>query len=354
MDQPSILPDTDPPPIRGRAPLVLVRPRLCLGDPQERAPDDWESGLAQLLGWLGMAAERHDSTAAPGPQAPVFAPWRGCSPAALQHGGSPALPQARFIASYGLDHPRSAPLGRAPLDVVLLSPHPSTCRPATPGGVPCLPAGILHAMLGAARSEGRGRIAVIVHARQRLALAAPDCEVLALEDALPRLVSGRAPWDAIIAMPDLRSTVFTLLAGTGGVRGAWPMLWFGADETGGRELRLVTAETAGEQGAEGQHLPLDATVLVLALALSLREAGAARAAWRLHEGWARLRDSGVAASSLGAGDAPYVNAVADSAFLALLCGGKVTSQRPQRGWLALKNAEPANSGTRTGPLRVIA
>ena len=85
-------------------------------------------------------------------------------------------------------------------------------------------------------------------------------DILTIEDALPTLMSGAANWDAIIAMPDLRSIVFTLLAHASGVSRAWPMLWIADDNA--RSLRVVTSEAPGE-GAS--RLPLDAAALVQAL-----------------------------------------------------------------------------------------
>jgi hypothetical protein len=101
------------------------------------------------------------------------------------------------------------------------------------------------------------------------------------------------------------------------------------------------------------RLPLDAPALIHALALTLHEAGMGRAAWRLHDAWARLRDSGV--TSMGRGtDAPYVSAVADDAFLTMLCRDGAVSKRPQMPWRALKNAQIANSGGHLPTLRVVA
>jgi hypothetical protein len=145
-------------------------------------------------------------------------------------------------------------------------------------------------MIRAAVAEGRERIAIIVHARQRTALAAmrlaedrslcPEgfaVDILAIQDALPALMAPGAPWDAIIAMPELRITVFILLAETSGVRGPWPMLWYKLG------VRRVTSKLRGEVRGEGTgRLPLDAPALIHALALTLHAAGKAGAALRLH------------------------------------------------------------------------
>ncbi len=327
------------------------------------APQDWEAGLEQLLGWLGIAADR--SPAASGERAAVFAPWLGWSPAAFQHGGAPGLPQALFAASYACDHPRNGRLTRGGVDLMLLSPHPAACVPDVPAGPPRLRTSVLDAMLAAARAEGRARIALIVHARQRASLAAcgrsaaqggETLDVLAIEDAIAPLATGRAPWDAIIAMPDLRSTVLALLTATSGLRGVWPMLWFDASSQGACVLRHVGGETlaVAEAGESASLLPLDATALVQTLALSLHHSGASRAAGRLHEAWAALQASGVTTTGRGAGDAPYVNAVADRAFIDLMVRPRTPGRSPRPTWLAINSAEIAISGTRMPALRVIA
>jgi hypothetical protein len=142
--------------------------------------------------------------------------------------------------------------------------------------------------------------------------------------------------------------VFTLVAEASGVRRAWPMLWFAGE--GARHVRLVSSEAPGE-GAS--RLPLDAAALVQALALVLGCGGAGQAARRLYEGWARLRDSGVITRGRGAADAPYVNAVPDETFLAMLCSDAAVSKRPQPEWRALKIAFFTNSGSQVPVLRVV-
>lgn len=350
--------------------LTVLSSRLRLAQPEEPAPDVWAAALTQLLGWLRVDTE-HLPPARPSrlPRmadwravagAPIFAPWTGWSPAAFQHGGIAGLPQAHYVASYLIDHLRgaAATARSGDCDMVLLSPHPAVCTAEYPGDVPIPRAGVMRAMICAARGEGRNRIAIILHARQRNAIARQllasgkgltgdglAIDIFTIEDALPALMSGAAAWDAVIAMPDLRSMVFTLLGHASGVERAWPMLWFGGD--GG--LRLVTSEAPGE-GAS--RLPLDAPALIHALALSLREAGLGRAAWRLHDGWARLRDSGVTTAGRG-GDGPYDSVVADGAFLDLLVRDAAVSQRQQRPWRALKIAEETNSGSKFPQLRVV-
>lgn len=359
------------------AALALVQSRFRLALPPQDPPAAWQEGLTGLLDWLGIDAEfvpaarpgrlarLADWTLVPAAGAPVFAPWLGWSPVAFQHGGVPGLPQAQFVASYLVDHARGAAPGQSGADVVLMSPHPATCAMAEAGSVPTPRPAVLKAMIRTAQGQGRERLAIILHARQRNAIAAmllaagkgltregPAIEILTIEEALAPLAAARAPWDAIIAMPDLRGTVFTLLARSAGTRGAWPMLWLtGSGEDGARAgLRMVTSEAAGEGM---RRLPLDAPALIHALALTLGAGGAGRAALRLHEAWARLRDSGVTTAGRGAEDAPYVSVVDDAAFLAMIRRDAAVSKRPQAPWRALNEEFVAFSGTQTAILRVV-
>lgn len=339
--------------------LALVDPRVRLVHPAGDVPQAWRAALDGLLGWLGIAAEM--APAASLPDAPVFAPWIGWSPAAFQHDGLKDLPQAAFVVSYLVDHPRAAPPGRGGLDMMLMSPHPAQCLREEAGAVAVPGADVLAAMIRAARAQHRERLAIVVTARQRDAVtarvsaasegltgAAGRFDILTLEQALPPLMRARAPWDAIIAMPDLRSTVFTLLGHANAVGGAWPMLWFAGEN--GQELRLVTSEVAG---GWSDQLPLDAPALILSLALALHAAGAERAALRLYEGWARLRDSGVTTASHARAAEPYASAVSDSAFVEMLCGGSAASKRPQQAWRALAHDKIASAGSQTGRLRIV-
>ncbi|WP_073973700.1 hypothetical protein [Erythrobacter donghaensis] len=372
MDQTSPISDAHlcAPSPRPRPQLALVDARLRLVHPAGGIPAEWCTALDALLGWLGIAAnilpaaprgrfKRLTDWSTPG--APLFAPWLGWSPAAFQHGGLGHLPQAQFVVSYLLDHPRSAPPGLGGPDLMLMSPHPAQCLAEAAGDVPVPRAGVLAAMIRAARAEARARLAIIVTARQRNAVATRllaagreltgaglTLDLLTLEEALPLLMGTRAPWDAVIAMPDLRSTVFTLLGHTSGVCRAWPMLWFAGE--GERALRLVTSEAAGE-GAS--RLPLDAAALIHTLALTLKAAGAARHAARLHEAWALLRDSGVTTAGNGQSGAPYAREVADDAFLAMLCRGDAVSKRPQRPWRALEEQKSAGTGSQSAHLRIV-
>lgn len=373
MDQTRPIPATlaCAPSPRLRPQLALVEARFTLAHPETEIPDEWRGALDGLLGWLGIAA---DIVPAPRPgrlkrladwtmsvtgEPALFAPWFGWSPAAFQHGGVAHLPQAQFVASYCIDHPRGAPPGLGGLDVMLMSPHPAHCIADEAGAVPVPRAGVLTAMIRAARTEARERIAIIVTARQRNAVATRllaaakvangagvTLDILTLEEALPVLTRPRTPWDAVIAMPDLRSTVFTLLAHAGGARRAWPMLWFAGEGA----LRLVTSEAPGEAMS---RLPLDAPALIHALALTLHAAGAERPAARLHEAWALLRDSGIGIAGQGTESAPYASDVSDGAFIAMLCRDGAVSKRPQQSWRALKNEKNAKAGSKNPPLRVI-
>ncbi len=373
MDQTSPISDAPvlAPSPRNRPQLALVEARFRLVHPAGEIPEESRTALDALLGWVGIAAEivpaerprglkRLGDWAMPG-TTPVFAPWLGWSPAAFQHGGFAHLPQAQFVVSYLLDHPRAAPPGLGGLDLMLMSPHPAQCMAEDGGDVPVPRAGVLTAMIRAARAQRRERLAIIVTARQRNAVATRllaagkgltgaglTLDLLTLEEALPALMRARAPWDAVIAMPDLRSTVFTLLAHASGVCRAWPMLWFAGE--GARGLRLVTSEAPGE-GAS--RLPLDAPALIHTLALTLQASGAERHAARLHEAWALLRDSGVTTAGHGQSGVPYAREVTDSAFVAMLCRGEAVSKRPQPVWRALHNNKNASGGSQTSHLRVI-
>ncbi|QDH34486.1 hypothetical protein [Porphyrobacter sp. YT40] len=356
-----------------RPALSLVTSRFALAVPPEPAPQGWAEGLERLLGWLGIDADMTALAQTPrrlprmagwalpgGASAPLFAPWTGWSPVAFQHGGLPGLPKALFAASYLIDHPRGQAGARGGVDCVLMSPHPTHCLPEDAGGPPLPSSRALAAMIHAAQREGRERLAIILTARQRNAVAKSllaagkglkrdgmTLDILTLEDALGPLTAGPPVWDAIIAMPDLRGTVFTLLAASTNVRGAWPMLWHGA--AGERALVAVTGEAPGEGVS---RLPLDAAALIHALALTLHHGGAARAAARLHDGWARLRDSGVTTPRCGDA-APYVKAVDDAAFLDLLCSDAAVSKRAQQPWRALGNEKIARDGSQMPHLRVV-
>lgn len=313
-------------------------------------PLSWSTALAQVLDWLALETA---FVPAPDRTAPVFAPWEAWSPAGFQHGGSASLPDAQFVASYCLDHGRH---GSGPVDVMLISPHPAACEAGEANAAGLPPTGTLRAMIRAAVNEGRARIAIIGHAFHRDALAhlrlasdhalCPEgtaLDILAIEEALPALMKPAAPWDAVIAIPDLRGIVFTLLAETSGVHGPWPMLWHK------RGLRRVTCEVRGD-GSVRQ--PLDAPALVQTLALTLHAAGRTQAALQLHEAWARLRESGVTTPSRGSA-APYATELPDAELIGMLCAGDASPSRAPGGWAALKKQTMLIFGSQIASLRVI-
>jgi hypothetical protein len=342
----------------GSAPrLALVSDGMRFVRPAVAAPEGWGPATDDLLGWLGIdAGFMPAGTPAARNAAPVFAPWTSWCPTAFQNGGAASLPEADFAASYCLGDPRAGADRRcAPFDVMLLSPHPQACD----DGLPRMD--VLRAMIRAAVAEGRARIAIIVTARCRTAIARLDLaedgelcpegvslDLLAMEQAIPRLMASAAPWDAVIAMPDLRGTVFAMLAETSGVGGPWPMLWHG------RGLRQICCEMPGEAEGDGAaDLPVDADVLALALTLALRAAGRQRDALRLYESWARLRDRGVTTHRRGS-CAPYTTAVDDAGFIALICRDTTSPRRSPELWYALKNQQrSAFSGINMRPLRVV-
>jgi len=320
--------------------LRVVEGGLALAAPPLAAGPEWEAGLAQLLGWLGIARDP-----APAPAALRFAPWLCHSPVALQGAPDGALPPADWLASYLFDPVPGPGPCRDPLDLVLMSPHPAATLPRPQ---------VLAAMLAAARAEGRSRLAIIVGAAARPAMAAHlqaeaemlageggMLEVLSVEQALPGLMAARARWQAVLVEPELRSIVFALLAETHRTTAPWPLLW-----QRGAALAMVGAESLAP--AEGP-LPLDAVLLVQALALALRRSGLVPAALRLCEGWAHQAGSGVVTATRGS-PAPYATTLADAEWLRLLCTPPAASARPVPRWGAL--AAPRLAGTDRLPVRL--
>ncbi len=357
MDKSSDLPASpcaDAAPVRCAPGLALVSSPLRLAHEANPVPQSWSAALAELAGFLGI-----DTAYVPAPDAaaPVFAPWAGWSATVFQNGGCAALPEAQFVASYCIEHGSGASGQRGGVDIALISPHPSVCK-ADAADLPGT--GTLRAMIRAAAAEGRTRIAIICHARQFGMLAALRLgedrslcgeglalEILAIEDALPALMTPGARWDAIIAMPDLRSIIFTLLGETSGVRGPWPMLWHN------RGLRRVTCEVKGEGTTKVTgRLPFDAHALIHTLALTLTSAGKGGAALRLHAAWAELRERGVTTAARGS-DAPYATEVADAEFIGLLLRDCGPARRAQVRWQALESSPRIIFGSQTSALRVI-
>ena len=348
--------------------LRLVSTGLRLAAPVGAPDAAWADAMARLLAWLDIAVDEVTPQRASGlgkvagwargmagaGGAPRFAPWQVISPVALQQASSPDLPRADWAASYLFDQGQGSAARVAPLDVMLMSAHPARCE-AEAEGEPALPRpSIIEAMIRAARAEGRSRLAIIVPARQRNAAArlllqadraltreGLSLEIVAVEQALGGLLLARPRWDALIVSPELRSIVLAMLAQATGLSGPVPMLWHA-----GGDLVLVASEMLSEAGA---RLPLDGAVLVQALALTLRHAGMATAAWRLHESSAQLRDSGIVTASRGS-PAPYVTEVDDAQFVQLVCAGAAAGRRPASGWLALPNRPAA--GTAGGPVRL--
>jgi hypothetical protein len=355
---------------RSRPGLSVVASRLTLCQPQEPAPADWSDAISQLPAWLGVDAAFVPSASSHGlarmagwpaapRSAPLFAPWLGWAPTAFQHGGLPTLPKAQWAASYLHDHSAGGGLAQRGVDIMLMSPLPAVCAMEEAGGASLPATSTLRAMIGAARAQGRARLAIIVHARQRNAIARQlmmtgrkltreglALELLTIENSLRPLAEKAERWDAIIAMPDLRGIVFTLLAEANTVRGPWPMAWHGS----GQALLSITGETAGEGLS---RTALDAPVLVHSLALALHHAGHRYAARRLHDAWARLRDCGVTTPGRGS-SAPYVNTVCDSDFIAMLTGGRAASKRAVPVWRAIGSAEQPDATNRPAALRLVA
>jgi hypothetical protein len=347
--------------------LRLVSTGLRLAAPVAPPQGAWEAGFARLLGWLEVAVVPVAAPRAPGLRkvtgwargltaapAPHFAPWQAVSPVAFQHGGSPDLPRADWAVSYLFDHGPGSAVRAGTLDFALMSPHPAVCVADEEGTSPLPRLAVLEAMLLAARAEGRSRIAIIVAASQRNALArlllltdrgltreGIELEVLAVETVLPGLNCARPRWDALIVMPDWRSIIMALLAEAAGRKGPWPMLWHSAQGP-----VLATSEALCEAGA---RLTFDAPVLIQTLALTLHHAGMATAARRLHEAAARLRDSGVVTASRGS-PAPYVKTITDGEFIELVCAHNAGCNRAAPHWHALVASLAA--GTTAAPRRL--
>ena len=351
---------------------LIARAPLLLAEHDEAVPQDWREALARLASWLELdvshvaarstrAIHQVAAWAAPGrtaPPAPMFLPWQNLSPVAFQAGGAAGLPRADWVASYLHDQGTGKPIKASALDVMLMSPHPSACAINDECDAPLPRAETMQAMLQAAHAEARKRIGIIVDARRRNALirqmlvagrAAPreqqEIEILPIEDALCHLVRHAGRWDAIIVMPELRSLVFAMLAETTGIWSPWPMLWHR------RGLAMITGEVLDEADSS---LPLNAPLLVQALALAVQNAGLGHAAKRLMQGAARLWDVGIITPGRGS-VAPYVTEVTDDEFIHQLCKGGERRSRAASTWRAIPAATPTPSSNNTRPaLRLVA
>ncbi len=350
----------------GQHNLSLVCNSLVLADPEEAPNAEWDGAMMQLFDWLNLGIMRIPQERSQtlrqrarwpwgnrtAPEAPVFAPWLSHSCLAFQDPrGVRELFPARWVASYLWD-PCASRSGRsAAIDVMLVSPHPAACR-LDEDACASLPGNqLMQDMIGAVHAEGRSKVAIIGYERSRsvtgrqllaiksgLASTALELEVLTIEETLPRLAANPACWDAIIVLPELRSLVFALLAELTGIRGPWPMAWHT------RGLAIICGETAGPAPTNG---PLDAALLVQALALAARGGTNAFAARRLSEGWARLRDRGLVTPTRGS-PAPYAQQVTDADVIARLCDGPEPAGRPVAGWKAMTALPARPAPDRTG------
>lgn len=372
-------PDRIPAVQSGQGPAPAPRPalslissaQLLLAEHDEAVPQDWADALAKLTAWLDLdvahmparpagALRQVAAWAAPHlavPVAPQFLPWQNVSPVAFQSGGDAALPRAEWVASYLHDQGTDKPLKASTLDVMLISPHPASCPIDAECEAPMPRVETMQAMLQAAQGEGRKRIGIIVDARRRNTVIRQmlmagrvasreqqEIEILPIEDALCHLVRHAGRWDAIIVLPDLRSLVFAMLAETTGIWTPWPMLWHR------RGLTLITGEVLDEADSS---LPLNAPLLVQALALAARNGGLGHAAQRLMEGAARLWDCGMITPGRGS-VAPYVTEVTDSDFIHQLCRGGERRSRPASSWRAIPAASVPSHRKSRPALRLVA
>jgi hypothetical protein len=329
--------------------LRLVNGALELAAPVSPPDPLWDTAFTDLLKFLDIPADPVTDGAAL-----RFVPWQAVSPVAWQQAAAAALPQADWAASYLFDHGPGSAVRGGPIDVMLLSPHPELCRmeASLPSQV------VLAAMIRAAAEEGRERITIIAASTRRDAMAQmaeeavrcaavpiPECEVLAIEDALPSLMAARSRRDALIVMPELRSIVFALLARTSGLRAPWPIVWHAA----AGPVLIASEMLAAPAGI----IPLDAGVLVQSLALALRAAGRTRDARRLHAAGAGLRDRGVVTTARGS-QAPYVTTRDDAEFVKLLCSGAGAGGRDAPDWGAIGNKASHGTGCDDMRLYIIA
>ncbi|WP_152414584.1 hypothetical protein [Blastomonas sp. AAP53] len=286
----------------------------------------------------------------------VFAPWQTASPVGLQGNARTALPNAHWVASYLCDHGADKPLKGRRLDVMLMSPLPAVCIRDDACDAPMPRPVVMQAMLQAAQREGRRRVAIVVDSQRRNPMVRrllltgraasrdeQEIEVLSIEEALCHLVRHAGRWDAIMVMPDLRSLIFAMLAETTGIWSPWPMLWHQ------RGLRSIASEVLDDSDAV---LPLNAPLLVQALALAAADAGLGRVAQRLLQGAARVWDRGIVTQGRGS-PAPYVTCVSDDEFIMQLCRDRQGMPRNPMEWRAIATAQPAVRRSARPGLRVV-
>lgn len=346
--------------------LTLLDEKLSLAEPSIAANAAWHEAVVQLASWMDVSIQSVQDRSSglkqrikwpwgahAAPTAPVFAPWLTYASTEFQDLRSQRDPSpARWVASYLWDPCCSSRLVKGgAIDVMLISPHPAACRIDEESNAALPGVGLLQDMIGAACLEGRSRIAIIgfdrtqnVTARQLLSakakfsFASQDLEVLAIEEALCRLTSNPTSWDAIIVLPELRSLILALLGRLTDIGGAWPMVWHG------KGLVLVCGESSSQIVPNS---PLDAALLVQSLALAARNGGKARAARRLTEGWARLRDRGLVTPLRGS-PAPYCMQTSDAAIVAELCRQSDPAGRPVPAWMAMS---PIHTGESDAAMR---
>ena len=363
-----------PYPDRAQPMLRLVGGALRLAAPATPVPDDWLAAMTALLEWLDLGIEHEAQRPAqglremvdrargepPAAAAPQFAPWQAWSPVAFQHSPLHTPPGSAWVRSYLFDHGvgRSRPGAR--FDALLMSPHPAACLRAE-AGEPLLPRpALLERMIGAARVEGRRQVAMVVQAGNRNAVVRQllrtdrsltrdgiDIEIVTIEDALVQLLRNPGRWDAIIAMPELRSMILALLAEAGEMPGPCPMLWHGSGQ--GNGLNTITAELLASHPAP---LPLNAPLLIQSLLLAMLDAGLVQVAQRLYQAAAQLSQRGVVTPGRHT-IAPYVTEVADAEFIALVCKGAAASGRSVADWRALAPFAAPERTSKPFRLRVV-
>ena len=205
-----------------RTPLKLVGATLTLAAPNTPVPADWLPPITALLEWLDIRVEPAPPRAGqglrevvdwargepPASTAPLFAPWQGWSPLQHQQREAPFLPGSAWAGSYMFDHGRGQSPNGARLDVLLMSPHPHTGLTDGEGDAQVPRLAVLERMIGAARSEARQKVAVIVHARSRNAAVGQvlrarrsltrdetEVDIVAIEEALIQLMRNPRHWD---------------------------------------------------------------------------------------------------------------------------------------------------------------